>query len=143
MGDKMSAPIEPRIATRRSLLREVLFLAGIGCLPGGHPAFAHAALVRSDPSRRAVLAQPPARIRLWFNERIERDYSSISVVDAAGHIVSTGRAKTSPDDPKVLVLELPVLDAGRYSVHYRINSIDGHMVEASYDFTVGPAGGTK
>ncbi|HXW30675.1 MAG TPA: copper resistance CopC family protein [Xanthobacteraceae bacterium] len=103
-------------------------------------AFAHAALVRSDPSRRAVLAQPPAQIRLWFNEKIEADYSSASVVDEAGRTVSTGQAHASPDDPKLLVLELPVLGPGRYSVHYRINSLDGHVVEASYDFTVGSAG---
>lgn len=124
---------------RRHLLRGVLFIAGAACLSGARTAFAHAALVRSEPSRRAVLAQPPTQIRLWFNERIERDYSSVSVVDAAGRTVSTGQARASADDPRVLVLELPLLGSGRYSVHYRINSVDGHVVEASYDFTVGPA----
>lgn len=132
----MSAPINPRTATRRRLLRGMLFVAAAGCLPGVRTAFAHATLVRSDPSRRAVLAQPPAQIRLWFNEKIERDYSSVSVVDASGHTVSTEQAQPAPDDPKALVLALPLLSSGRYSVHYRINSVDGHVVEASYDFTV-------
>ena len=140
MGDTMSELIEPRTATRRRLLRGMLFVAGAGCLPGVRTAFAHAALVRSDPSRRAVLAQQPAQIRLWFNEKIEREYSSVSVVDAAGRTISTEQAQASPDDPKVLVLALPSLSAGRYSVRYRINSVDGHVVEGSYDFTIGPAG---
>jgi len=136
----MSASIESRIATRRHLLRGMLFVAGAGCLSGVRTAFAHAVLVRSDPSRRAVLARPPAQIRLWFNEKIERDYSSVSVVDAAGRTVSTEQVQGSADDPKLLVLALPLLSAGRYSVRYRINSVDGHVVEASYDFTIGPAG---
>lgn len=135
--------IKPTAATRRRLLglSGMLFIAGTGCLLGARAALAHAALVRADPGRRAVLAQPPAQIRLWFNEKIERVYSSISVIDAAGRTVSTAQAKVSPDEPNVLALDLPLLGPGRYTVHYRINSVDGHVVEASYDFTIA-AGGT-
>ena len=35
------------------------------------PALAHALLVKAEPPRRAVLAKPPAQVRLWFNEEIE------------------------------------------------------------------------
>ena len=35
------------------------------------PALAHAALVKTEPPRRAVLAKAPAQVRLWFNEEIE------------------------------------------------------------------------
>ena len=106
-------------------------------------ARAHAALVRSDPSRRAVLIQPPAAIRLWFNEEIEQDYSSISVRDAAGQLITTGHAAISQTDPRLLILDLPVLVPGQYTVHYRVNSVDGHIVEASYQFTVKASTGGK
>ena len=32
------------------------------------PALAHAALVKTEPPHRAVLAKAPAQVRLWFNE---------------------------------------------------------------------------
>ena len=35
------------------------------------PALAHAALVKAEPPRRAVLAKAPTQVRLWFNEEIE------------------------------------------------------------------------
>jgi copper resistance protein C len=117
--------------------------AAAGCFPGIRAAGAHAALVRSDPSRRAVLTQPPGSIRLWFSERIEPEYSSISVLDAAEQIIPTGRAAVSPADAKLLILELPLLMPGQYTVRYRINSIDGHVLESSYQFLLKAAAGGK
>ena len=38
----------------------------------GAPALAHAALVKTEPPRRALLAKAPAEVRLWFNQEIER-----------------------------------------------------------------------
>jgi methionine-rich copper-binding protein CopC len=127
--------IGPTMTGRRSLLLGVL------CLALGAPeSLAHATLTRSEPGRRAVLARSPAQIRLWFSERIERGYSSISVLDAAGHTVSSATATVSPDDPMLLVLDLPTLAPGQYTVHYRVNSVDGHIVDARYVFTVEGAG---
>jgi len=131
------------MSRRRRLLLGVA-CSGVATLAGGiHPARAHAALVRSEPSRRAVLTEPPKQVRLWFNEPVEPDYSSISLLDAAEHLVPTGQAKTSPGDGKLLILDLPPLAPGRYTVRYRVNSIDGHIVEASFDFSLEAATGGK
>ena len=43
------------------------------------PALAHAMLVKAEPPRRAQLTQPPAQVRLWFNEEVEKDYASLAV----------------------------------------------------------------
>jgi copper resistance protein C len=132
------------LCNRRLFLRCLL---AVGAVDGATllcigDARAHAALVRSDPSRRAVLIRPPSSVRLWFNEDIEQDYSSISVRDAAGQPIPTGHAVISPTDARLLLLDLPVLAPGQYTVHYRVNSVDGHVVEASYQFTVKlPPGG--
>lgn len=131
-------PVSPLTRSRRRIL---LGLAAAGCSAGIRPARAHAALVRSDPSRRAVLTQSPSHIRLWFSERIEPDYSSISVLDAAGHAVPTGPAAVSPADARLLILDLPPLAPGQYTVRFRINSIDGHILEASYQFALEAAKG--
>ena len=135
----------PTMSNRRRILLGIV-CAGVsasGSLAESRSAWAHAALLRSDPSARAVLTQPPGRIRLWFSERIEAEYSSISVVDPAGRLVPTGPAAVSSVDAKLLTLELPRLSPGRYTVRYRINSIDGHILESSYQFVLEAASGGK
>jgi methionine-rich copper-binding protein CopC len=41
-----------------------------------------------------------------------------------------------PDDPRKLSVTLPALASGRYVVRYRALSVDGHVVESSFVFTV-------
>ena len=137
------ADLSPAKSNRRRILLSLACagVAAAGGFCGIRPAGAHAALMRSDPSRRAVLTQPPNHIRLWFSEKIEPEYSSISVLDTAGRLIPTGRAAVSPTDAKLLILDLPPLTPGQYTVRYRINSIDGHLLEASYQFSLKAAMG--
>ena len=100
------------------------------------PALAHALLVKAEPPRRAVLAKAPTQVRLWFNEEIESAYSSLVVLDAEKHPVSEVTFQLAPDDQKSIVLPLPELAPGKYSVKFRVLSVDGHVVESSFDFTV-------
>ena len=100
------------------------------------PALAHALLVKAEPPRRAVLAKAPAQVRLWFNEEIEDAYTSLVVLDAGKHPVSDVKFQLALDDQKSIVLPLPELAPGKYSVKFRVLSVDGHVVESSFDFTV-------
>jgi methionine-rich copper-binding protein CopC len=100
------------------------------------PVHAHALLAKSEPARKATLAHPPSEVRLWFNERLEPAFSSLRVLDATGKPVTGERAQVTKDNPKRMILALPPLAPGTYSVHYQVLSVDGHTVEASYEFTV-------
>jgi methionine-rich copper-binding protein CopC len=100
------------------------------------PALAHSMLVKAEPPRRALLAKAPAQVRLWFNEEIEGDYASLVVLDAEKHPVTEIRPQLAPDDRKSIVLPLPELVPGKYSVKFRVLSVDGHVVESTFDFTV-------
>jgi hypothetical protein len=111
-----------------------LALAALLALPLS--AGAHALLAKSEPARRAVLSKPPAQVRLWFNERLEPAFSSLSVLDAAGKPVTSAPARVAADDPKLLELALPTLAPGTYTVRYQVLSVDGHTVKSSYTFTV-------
>jgi methionine-rich copper-binding protein CopC len=97
---------------------------------------AHAFLVKSSPTRRAVLAQPPTRVDLWFNERLEPAYSRVSVVDAAGRQVDLGDGGVGRDDARRLTASLPTIAPGTYTVRYRVLSVDGHVVDGTFAFTV-------
>ena len=100
------------------------------------PVLAHAALVKTEPPRRAIVAKAPAQVQLWFNEEIEGDYASLVVLDAEKHPVSEVKPQLATDDPKSIVLPLPELTPGKYSVKFRVLSVDGHVVDSSFDFTV-------
>jgi methionine-rich copper-binding protein CopC len=104
---------------------------------------AHSLLVRSQPERRATVTRPPEEVRLWFGERIEPAYARLSVWDAEGMQVDAGDAAVDPADLTTLAVRTPGLRAGRYTVRYRVLSVDGHIVESSFTFTVKPAATKK
>jgi methionine-rich copper-binding protein CopC len=99
-------------------------------------AFAHSMLVKAEPPQRAVLAKSPEHVRLWFNEDIEGDYASLVVLDGDKRPITDVKPQLAQDDPKSIVLPLPELPPGKYSVRFRVLSVDGHVVESSFDFTV-------
>ncbi len=110
---------------------------GLLLVPG--PTLAHSLLVRSQPERRATVTRAPEEVRLWFSERIEPAYARVSVWDAGGKQVDAGDAAVDQADATTLAVRTPGLRAGRYTVRYRVLSVDGHIVESSFDFTIRPA----
>jgi copper resistance protein C len=125
----------PALNLKRLMMGSALIVALATCL-NSTPVLAHAMLVKAEPARRAVLAQPPAQVRLWFNEEIEKDYASLAVLDGAKAAVTDAKPAIAADDPKAIVLALPELAPGKYTVKFRVLSVDGHVVDTSYDFTV-------
>jgi copper resistance protein C len=115
-----------------------LVLAGLAAALALWPAvaLAHAVLVKSIPAQRASLVEPPPRIELWFNERLEPAYSKASVTNEAGTQVDLRDVAVSTEDPRRLSLSLPPLKPGRYTVNFRVLSVDGHVVESRLSFTV-------
>lgn len=118
--------------TFRSVILIVAFVLGVSATS----AFAHSMLVKAEPPRRAVLTKSPTQVRLWFNEKIEGDYASLVVLDAKKQPITDLKPTLAPDDQKSIVLPLPELSPGKYSVKFRVLSVDGHVVESSFDFTV-------
>jgi hypothetical protein len=127
--------MESRAAYALKLVVAGAAMAMMTCLHVA-PALAHSMLVKAEPPRRAVLAKTPAQVRLWFNEELEGEYASLIVLDAEKHPVTEIKPQLAPDDPKSIVLPLPELMPGKYSVKFRVLSVDGHVVESSFDFTV-------
>lgn len=99
-------------------------------------ALAHSMLVKAEPPRRAVLTKSPTHVRLWFNEKIEGDYASLVVLDAQKQPITDVKPTLALDDQKSIVLPLPELAPGKYSVKFRVLSVDGHVVESTFDFTI-------
>ncbi len=100
------------------------------------PVLAHAQLVKAEPARRAVLDKAPTQVRLWFNEEIEGAYTSLSVLGANKKPVTDAKPQVVSDDPKSVVLPLPELKPGKYTVKFRVLSVDGHIVDESFNYKV-------
>ncbi len=118
-------------------LRSILSLAVGGCLlVHGGVVFAHAALVSSEPGRRAVLTEAPKEIRLCFNENVEAKFSKVSLSNEDGDEVPLGNLHADPKQAACLSASLDSLPCGKYTVKYRVLSVDGHVVDYGYTFSL-------
>lgn len=102
---------------------------------------AHASLLRSDPADGANLAESPREIHLWFDETISPQFSSAQLFDSNSQPVEISGVQADPDDPTLLILTLPELPSGVYSVLWKVLSgTDGHFSQGLLVFGVGETG---
>ncbi|WP_026960956.1 copper resistance protein CopC [Alicyclobacillus herbarius] len=106
------------------------------------PAFAHAYIVRSNPTQGAVLTKSPHQVEIWFDESVQAVFDAVKVVNASGQRVDAHNAHINPHNLHELVCTLtPNLPSGFYSVEWRVVSADGHPVNGVLTFQVTEAGG--
>ena len=101
-------------------------------------AGAHAFLDRAEPRVGGKVHTPPAQITLWFTERLEPAYSSVKVVDSAGRQVDKADGGVDEADRRILRASLTTLVPGKYRVIWRVLSVDTHVSEGDFTFTVAP-----
>ena len=100
-------------------------------------AEAHSLLLGSSPAAGAVVAVPPGRITLTFNNRVEKALSRVHLVDASGRpqplvvAVADGPADS-------LAAAVPALAPGSYRVEWQVLSTDGHVVRGAFSFRFQP-----
>jgi copper transport protein len=91
-------------------------------------ALAHTGLERSDPVDGASLADPPQRVTLWFTEPFRLEPSSFSIMSLDGRSVRPTAIHEGGSEARIVVIELPPLDRGVYSVSWRVlSATDTHI----------------
>jgi len=105
------------------------------CLMLSQQAFAHAHPKTQVPAADAVVSAP-AEVSIVFSETLEPAFSKISVSDAQGRMLATGKAELDAATHKRLSVVLPALAPGVYEVHWVAVSVDGHRTEGRYRFSV-------
>ena len=120
---------------RRGLL---LALVAAAALAVPAAAWAHAALLHTEPVASRVVNTPPAEVRLTYSEPIEPRFAIVSVTDATGRSVTSGPPQRAPGEPQTLVAPLRRVPEGWYLVFWRVISADGHPVRGAFTFAVGP-----
>jgi methionine-rich copper-binding protein CopC len=95
---------------------------------------AHAFLDRAEPRVGNKVATPPHEVTLWFTQKLEPAFSNVTVTNAAGQRVDTGKPRISGTQMSV---SLRPGGAGTYSVTWHVLSVDTHTTEGNFTFQVG------
>ncbi len=115
---------------RSSLIGIVLLLFVVA----NGAAQAHAFLDHAEPRVGNKVASPPHEVTLWFSQKLEPAFSSVTVTNAAGERVDSGKARVSGNQMSV---SLRPGGAGAYHVNWRVLSVDTHTTNGSFTFQVG------
>lgn len=105
----------------------------IGLLVAGQ-ASAHAFLDHAEPRVGNKVATPPREVTLWFTQKLESAFSTVTVTNAAGQRVDSGKVRVSSEQISVPLLSVGV---GTYRVNWRVLSVDTHTTDGSFTFQVG------
>lgn len=97
-------------------------------------ASAHAFLDHAEPRVGNKVATPPREVTLWFTQKLEPAFSTVTVTNAAGQRIDTGKARVSGDQMSV---SLRAGGTGTYHVNWRVLSVDTHTTTGNFTFQVG------
>src|ERR1700682_4300437 len=97
-------------------------------------AVAHAFLDHAEPRVGNKVATPPREVTLWFTQKLEPAFSTITVTDSAGQRVDTGKTRVSGNQMSV---SLRFGGAGTYRVNWRVLSVDTHRTDGNFTFRIG------
>ena len=100
-------------------------------------AMAHAELKQADPSIGTIYRWlRPAEVRLTFTQELQPEGNSIIVTNTHFAEMQEGVAQLDPNDAYTMFIPLSPLSHGTYTVNWTTQSVDGHPLQGSYEFTI-------
>ncbi|MGC2564044.1 MAG: copper resistance protein CopC, partial [Nitrososphaeraceae archaeon] len=109
-------------------------------------SYAHAFVIKSDPSSSQSLTTPPTKVDVYFSEPVDQRYSELSVIDPNGKQIDNKDIQHIDGDQSSLSVTLPSsrLKDGVYTVTTKVLSqVDGHVTDNAFVFGVGESGVSK
>ena len=97
-------------------------------------ASGHASLDHAEPRVGNTVASPPHEVTLTFTQKLEPAFSTITVTNAAGQRIDSGKARVSGSQ---MSISLKPGGSGTYHVNWRVLSVDTHTTDGSFTFQVG------
>lgn len=110
-------------------------LVNIALLLNASSALAHAFIEHTDPRVGSAVAVAPASVTIWFTQDLEPAFSTIAVTDLGGARVDLGDTHVSTN-PSRLQVGLRRLPPGKYTVRWRVVSVDTHSSQGRFMFVV-------
>ncbi len=118
-----------------------LLLGGAFSIVTPGVAAAHAELVSSNPNANSSLLESPESLSMTFTEPVDPATTSVQLLDDLQRpVIGLGAIEVDRSGFKV-ALTVPPLEAGVYTVSYRVTSaVDGHVSTGIWAFLVDPTG---
>ena len=120
----------------RCVLQNLLFVVTVWACVQVTSAYAHARLEHSIPDADSQDETAPHEVSILFTQDVEPAFSTIKVQNADGTPVDKGDSARSGTDKKLMRVSLTPLTPGTYKVIWRVLSIDGHVTEGEFKFSV-------
>ena len=108
------------------------------CLAGVSAASAHAFLDHADPKVGSTVKASPTEVKIWFTEGVILPFSDLKVLDASGKEVQKSDKHLDPRRSDVLIVSVPPLKPGKYTVSWRVTAVDTHVTHGTFPFEVSP-----
>jgi methionine-rich copper-binding protein CopC len=100
-------------------------------------AFAHAFLDHAVPGVGLSVSGPVREIRLYYTQGVVTAFSHVHVASAAGAVIPTGKLVNDPSDQQTVIIRLGrALGPGTYSLSWQVTSVDTHVTQGTFTFTV-------
>ena len=99
-------------------------------------AQAHAFLDHAEPKVGITVTNSPSVIKIWFTQDLEPAFSTIEVRDAQGNEVDKKDTHLNDKDKTLLIVSMPHLLDGTYTVIWHVTSVDTHRTQAQFKFTM-------
>ena len=120
---------------KKFLFAALILSHGVFLIPG---ASAHAEIAKTNPTKNAILTQPPKSVWIEFGESLltldTKAVNTLTVTNSKGKRVD--KSPTIISGARATTKILGALKKGKYLVTYRVVSEDGHPVKGSYYFSV-------
>jgi methionine-rich copper-binding protein CopC len=101
------------------------------------PALAHASLQRATPDAGSTVHASPPEVVLRFSEKLEPAFSTAQVAGPGGARVGDA-SRVDAADASLVRVKLPPLAPGAYKVVWHAVSVDSHVTDGDFTFTVAP-----
>ena len=97
----------------------------------------HTQLKKSLPAANDTVPAP-AKVQLWFSEKIELPFSRVTVKNVAGVPMTVGKlAYADASDTAAVIVPIgESLAPGEYTVGWSAAAVDGHPTKGSFKFVV-------
>jgi len=114
-------------------MRICLLVCALLAIFGTGTARAHAHLDHTEPPIGSTVSVAPHELSLWFTQKLEPAFSTVTVTDDQGTPVDQGEPQISGNTVRV---GLKSLGPGTYHVRWHAVSVDTHITEGSFLFIV-------
>jgi methionine-rich copper-binding protein CopC len=94
----------------------------------------HVELISSSPEAGDNLDTAPTKVTITFDDELDPDLSSFTVIDADGGEVGQGEVDLTVANRNVMTGTVSIADPGVYTVAYTVAGLDGHEIDGTFSF---------